>query len=64
MNKVELKKELTDQASQILYFEASMADEKKALKVLLDRLDSIYWVGYNNGMQDAVNSDDLGSAYY
>lgn len=63
MNKTKLKKELKDQASQILYFEAAMADENKALKELLDRLDSIYWTGYNQGMEDAVNSDDLGGAY-
>jgi hypothetical protein len=63
MNKTKLKKELKDQASQIFYFEAAMSDENKALKLLLDRLDSIYWTGYNQGMEDAVNSNDLGSAY-
>ena len=66
MNKKELKalkEELEDQASQILYFEAAISDEDKALKELADRLDSIYWTGYNQGMEDAVNSDDLGSAY-
>ena len=66
MNKKELralKEELSDQASQILYFEAAMSDEKKALKALLERLDTIYWTGYNQGMDDAVNSDDLGSSY-
>jgi hypothetical protein len=66
MNKKELKalkEELEDQASQILYFEASIADEDKALKELADRLDSIYWTGYNQGMEDAVNDDDLGGAY-
>ena len=66
MNKKELKalkEELTDQAWQILYFESAMSNEDKAHKELLERLDSIYWTGYNQGMEDAVNSDDLGSSY-
>ena len=66
MNKKEikaLKEELEDQASQILYFEASISDEDKALKELAERLDTIWWNGYNQGIEDAVNSDDLGSAY-
>jgi hypothetical protein len=66
MNKKELKalkEELTDQAWQILYFESAMSNEDKAHKALLERLDSIYWTGYNQGMEDAVNDDDLGSSY-
>jgi hypothetical protein len=66
MNKKEmkaLKEELTDQGWQILYFEAAMSNEDKAHKALLERLDNIYWTGYNQGMEDAVNSDDLGGSY-
>lgn len=62
LSKKKLKAALTDQANQILYFEASMSDEKKALKELVLRLDSIYWDGYNTGMSDAVNNDDLGGS--
>jgi hypothetical protein len=43
--KKKVMKNLKDQASQILYFEASMSDEDEAFKALKKRLVSIYKAG-------------------
>ena len=44
----EIMEDLEDQASQILYFEASMSDEDEAFKALKKRLVSIYKAGVNS----------------
>jgi hypothetical protein len=46
--KKELKIDIADQAQQIMYFEASMPDMNRALKMLVDRLESIYLSGYDD----------------
>jgi hypothetical protein len=45
----EHKEELRDQADQIIYFEASMSDEDKAVKAVFERLVEIYKVAYEAG---------------
>jgi hypothetical protein len=47
-----------------MYFEASMSDMDKAVKVLAERLESLYYAGYDNGVEYAVNNPDkLGASY-
>ena len=47
-----------------MYFEASMASMDKAVKVLAERLESLYYAGYDDGMDYAVNNPDkLGASY-
>jgi hypothetical protein len=43
--KKKVRKQLKEQASQILYFEASMSDEDEAFDALLERLTYIYQAG-------------------
>ena len=45
----EHKEELQDQASQIVYFEASMSDEDDAVKGTYLRLVEIYKVAFKEG---------------
>ena len=40
--------DIKDQASQIMYFEASMPNMDKALEMLVERLSAIYQAGYDN----------------
>jgi RNA processing factor Prp31 len=61
--KKQIRKEIKDQAEQIMYFEASMDNMDKATKLLIERLESLYYAGYDDGMEAAANSDDLGAAY-
>ena len=46
--KKEIRKDIKDQAEQIMYFEASMPDINKATKMLAERLESIYYAGYHD----------------
>jgi len=46
----EHKEELQDQASQIVYFEASMSDEDDAVKGTYLRLVEIYKVAFEAGV--------------
>jgi hypothetical protein len=58
------KTELKDQASQLIYFEAAIANESAAVKAVFARLKEIYNTGYNDGMDYAVNNPNkLGAAY-
>ena len=62
--KRQVRKEVKEQAEQIMYFEASMASMDKAVKVLAERLESLYYAGYDDGMDYAVNNPDkLGASY-
>ena len=61
--KKQIRKDIKEQAEEIMYFEASMSNMDKATKMLIERLESLYYAGYDDGMEAAVNSDDLGSAY-
>jgi RNA processing factor Prp31 len=46
--KQEIRRDVKDQAEQIMYFEASMSDIDKATKMLAERLESIYNAGYED----------------
>jgi hypothetical protein len=46
--KKEIRRDVRDQAEQIMYFEASMPDINKATKMLAERLESLYYAGYND----------------
>ena len=46
--KKEIRRDVREQAEQIMYFEASMSDIDKATKMLAERLESIYYAGYND----------------
>jgi hypothetical protein len=46
--KKEIRRDVKDQAEQIMYFEASMPDINKATKMLAERLESLYYAGYND----------------
>ena len=46
--KKEIRRDVKDQAEQIMYFEASMSDIDKATKMLAERLESIYYAGYHD----------------
>jgi len=62
--KKEVRKDVKEQAEEIMYFEASMPDIDKATKMLAERLESLYYAGYNDGMDYAVNNPDkLGASY-
>jgi RNA processing factor Prp31 len=62
--KKEVRKDVKDQAEQIMYFEASMPNIDKATKALAERLESLYYAGYDDGMDYAVNNPDkLGASY-
>ena len=62
--KKQIRKDIKDQAEQIMYFEASMPDIAKATKMLVERLESIYYAGYDDGVDYAVNNpDELGASY-
>jgi hypothetical protein len=62
--KRQVRKEVKEQAEEIMYFEASMASMDKAVKVLAERLESLYYAGYDDGMDYAVNNPDkLGASY-
>jgi hypothetical protein len=53
-----------EQAEEIMYFEASMSSMDKAVKVLAERLESLYYAGYDDGVDYAVNNPDkLGASY-
>ena len=56
--KRKVRAELKDQASQLIYFEAAMANESAAVKAVFARLEEIYASGYNAGMEYAVNNPD------
>ena len=41
-----------------------MSSEDKAIKALRERLESLYYAGYDNGVEYAVNNPDkLGASY-
>ncbi len=62
--KKQVRKDIKDQAEQIMYFEASMPDIDKATKMLAERLESLYYAGYDDGLDYAVNNPDkLGASY-
>ena len=62
--KKQVRKDVKDQAEQIMYCEASMSDIDKATKVLAERLESLYYAGYDDGLDYAVNNPDkLGASY-
>jgi uncharacterized UPF0160 family protein len=62
--KKQVRKDVKEQAEEIMYFEASMANMDKAVKVLAERLESLYYAGYDDGMDYAVNNPDkLGASY-
>jgi RNA processing factor Prp31 len=62
--KKQVRKDVKEQAEEIMYFEASMSDMDKAVKVLAERLESLYYAGYDNGVDYAVNNPDkLGASY-
>ena len=62
--KKEVRKDEKEQAEEIMYFEASMSNIDKATKALAERLESLYYAGYNDGMDYAVNNPDkLGASY-
>jgi uncharacterized UPF0160 family protein len=62
--KRQVRKEVKEQAEEIMYFEASMASMDKAVKVLAERLESLYYAGYDDGMDYAVNNPDkLGASH-
>jgi RNA processing factor Prp31 len=62
--KKEVRKDVKEQAEEIMYFEASMSNIDKATKALAERLESLYYAGYNDGMDYAVNNPDkLGASY-
>ena len=46
--KKEIRRDVREQAEQIMYFEASMSDIDKATKMLAERLESIYYAGYHD----------------
>ena len=43
-----VRRDVKDQAEQIMYFEASMPNIDKATKALAERLESIYYAGYHD----------------
>ena len=62
--KKEVRKDVKEQAEEIMYFEASMSNIDKATKALAERLESLYYAGYDDGMDYAVNNPDkLGASY-
>jgi RNA processing factor Prp31 len=62
--KRQVRKDVKEQAEEIMYFEASMSSIDKATKVLAERLESLYYAGYNDGVDYAVNNPDkLGASY-
>jgi RNA processing factor Prp31 len=62
--KKQVRKDVKEQAEEIMYFEASMSSIDKATKVLAERLESLYYAGYNDGVDYAVNNPDkLGASY-
>ena len=48
--KKEVRRDVKDQAEQIMYFEASMPNMDKATKMLAERLESLYYAGYNDAI--------------
>jgi RNA processing factor Prp31 len=50
--KKEIRRDVKDQAEQIMYFEASMPDIDKATKMLAERLESLYYAGYNDATDE------------
>ena len=62
--KKEVRKDVKEQAEEIMYFEASMSNIDKATKALAERLESLYYAGYDDGLDYAVNNPDkLGASY-
>ena len=62
--KRQVRKDVKEQAEEIMYFEASMSSMDKAVKMLAERLESLYYAGYDDGMEYAVkNPDKLGASY-
>jgi hypothetical protein len=62
--KKQVRQDIKEQAEEIMYFEASMSSEDKAIKALRERLESLYYAGYDNGIEYAVNNPDkLGASY-
>ncbi len=62
--KKQVRKDVKEQAEEIMYFEASMSNIDKATKVLAERLESLYYAGYDDGVDYAVNNPDkLGASY-
>jgi hypothetical protein len=47
-----------------MYFEASMSNMDNAVKALAERLESLYYAGYDDGMEYAVNNPDKVGASY
>jgi RNA processing factor Prp31 len=54
--KKQVRKDIKDQAEQIMYFEASMPDIDKATKMLAERLESLYYAGYNDAIDKMKRS--------
>jgi RNA processing factor Prp31 len=46
--RTKIRRDVREQAEQIMYFEASMSDIDKATKMLAERLESIYYAGYHD----------------
>jgi hypothetical protein len=62
--KKEVRRDVKEQAEEIMYFEASMSSIDEATKVLAERLESLYYAGHNDGVEYAVNNPDkLGASY-
>ena len=50
--KKEVRRDVKDQAEQIMYFEASMPNMDKATMMLAERLESLYYAGYNDATDE------------
>jgi RNA processing factor Prp31 len=46
--KRQVRKEVKEQAEEIMYFEASMHNIDQAIKVLAERLESLYYAGFED----------------
>jgi hypothetical protein len=62
--KRQVRKDVKEQAEEIMYFEASMSNMDNAVKALAERLESLYYAGYDDGMEYAVNNPDKVGASY
>jgi hypothetical protein len=62
--KKQVRKDVKEQAEEIMYFEASMSNMDNAVKALAERLESLYYAGYDDGMEYAVNNPDKVGASY
>ena len=62
--KKQVRQDIKEQAEEIMYFEASMSNMDNAVKALAERLESLYYAGYDDGMEYAVNNPDKVGASY